>query len=206
MLVGYARVSTRLQETNLQLDALRNAGVGAVYQEKTSSVGKRPQLHMAIAAMTAGDVLVVWKIDRIARSLRDLLEMMELLQASGIGFRSLTEPIDTSTPVGTFLIQILGAVAQLERSIIRERSIAGQVAALRRGATLGRPRKLTHEQDEAVYARWKAGETKADLMRFYNASNTTIDSSIHKFEPSGRKKRPLRPILGPLLQQDLPGV
>jgi DNA invertase Pin-like site-specific DNA recombinase len=107
---------------------------------------------MAIAAMT-GDVLVVWKIDRIARSLRDLLEMMELLQASGIGFRSLTEPIDTSTPVGTFLVQILGAVAQLERSIIRERSIAGQVAALRRGATLWLPRKLTHEQDEAIYAR-----------------------------------------------------
>ncbi len=206
MLVGYARVSTRLQETNLQLDALKKAGVEAVYQEKTSSVGKRPQLHIAIAAMTAGDVLIVWKIDRIARSLRDLLEMLELLQAAGIGFRSLTEPIDTSTPVGTFLIQILGAVAQLERSIIRERSIAGQVAALRRGAVIGRPRKLTHEQDEAVYVRWKAGESKADLQRFYNASNTTIDSAIHKFEPSGRKKRPLRPILGPLLQQDLPGV
>jgi DNA invertase Pin-like site-specific DNA recombinase len=206
VLVGYARVSTRLQETTLQLDALKNAGVTAVYQEKTSSTGKRPQLHIAIAAMREGDVLVVWKIDRVARSLRDLLEIMELLQRAGIGFRSLTEPIDTSSPVGTFLIQILGAVAQLERSIIRERSIAGQVAALRRGAIIGRPRKLTHEQDEAVYVRWKAGETKADLMRFYNASNTTIDAAIHKFEPSGRKKRPLRPILGPYLQADLPGV
>lgn len=206
MLIGYARVSTRLQETNLQLDALKNAGVSAVYQEKTSSVGKRPQLSVAIAAMRQGDVLLVWKIDRIARSLRDLLDILESLQAAGIGFRSLTEPIDTSTPVGTFLIQILGAVAQLERSIIRERSIAGQVAALRRGAVIGRPRKLTHEQDEAVFVRWKAGESKADLMRFYHSSNTTIDAAIEKFQPSGRKKRPLRPILGPLLQADLPGV
>lgn len=200
MLIGYARVSTRVQETHLQMDSFHRAGVKTVFQEKANSTGARPQLRDAIASSIRGDVLVVWKIDRVARSLRDLLEIMETLHIAGVGFRSLTEPIDTSTPLGLFIIQILGAVAQLERSIIRERAIAGQVAALRRGARIGRPRKLTSAQDDEVYRRWKQGETKADLMRFYNCSNTTIDASIHKYEPSGRKKRPLRPILGPLLE------
>jgi DNA invertase Pin-like site-specific DNA recombinase len=206
VLIGYARVSTRLQETYLQIDALKKAGAARIYEEKASSVGARPQLEVAIASLRPGDVLLVYRIDRFARSLGDLISVLDRCNAAGAAMRSLNEPLDTSSPMGVFMLQVLGAVAQLERNIIRERSIAGQVAALRRGAIIGRPRRLTAEQDQAVYARWMAGETKADLMRFYNCSNTTIDLAIAYFEPHRRKKRPLRPILGPLLQAELPGV
>lgn len=137
MLVGYARVSTSSQDTRLQLDALNAAGVPRVYSENECSTGPRPQLQRAIAALRPGDVLVVWKLDRIARSLLDLLAIMERLKKASAGIRSLTEPIDTSTPLGEFVIQVLGAVAQLERSMIRQRILAGQVAAYKRGTRWG---------------------------------------------------------------------
>lgn len=145
MHVGYARVSTAAQETAMQLDALERAGIEVVYVEACSGVGPRPELHKCLSRITAGDVLVVWKIDRVARSLSDLLRILEKLKSAGASIRSLTEPIDTSTPIGEFTIQILGAVAQLERSIIRERIVAGQKAARERGQTWGRCRVLTAE-------------------------------------------------------------
>ena len=136
-LIGYARVSSRIQETHLQLDALKAAGVIEIHQEKTSSVGARPELQKLLAVLQKGDTLVVYKMDRIARSLKDLLAILDRIQASGAAIRSLTEPLDTSGPIGMFMVQVLGAVAQLERSIIRERAIAGQVAARMRGVTWG---------------------------------------------------------------------
>lgn len=199
MLIGYGRVSTRRQETHLQLDAFEKAGVKKIFEEKADSVGERPQLRVAMAAMSPGDVLVVWKIDRVARSLLDLLQLMKLLQTSGIAFRSLTEPIDTSTPIGEFIVQILGAVAQLEKAIIRERTRAGQVSAIMRGARIGRPKKLTDEQDLEVFMRWWDGETKASLSRSYNASDTTIDLALARFGFPTRKAKVLKPVLGPLL-------
>lgn len=129
MLVGYARVSSRLQETDLQLDALRQFGVVKIYQEKASSIGMRPALQECLKSLCAGDVLVVYKLDRVARSLKDLLQILDRIMSTGAGIRSLTEPLDTSSHMGMFVLQILGAVAQLERSMIRERAIAGQVAA-----------------------------------------------------------------------------
>lgn len=108
MLVGYARVSTKEQETRLQLDALRRAGVERVFEEKASAVGERPVLRACFDSLRTGDVLVFWKMDRIARSLRDLLAFSEELSARGIGLRSLSEPIDTSTAVGVYLFHNLG--------------------------------------------------------------------------------------------------
>lgn len=200
MLVGYARVSTTEQETSLQIDALRRAGVRRIFTEKTSSVGRRPELQRLLASLCAGDVVVVYKLDRLARSLKDLLGIIDRLEAAGAGFKSLTEPIDTSSPAGRLMVQILGSVAEFERSLIRERSLAGQVAAIQRGAVIGRPRKLTPEQSRRVYELWKSGVRKAELRRIYNASCTTIDLAIDEFEPSGRKKRAVKPVLGPLLK------
>ena len=154
-LVGYARVSTNMQDTQLQLDALEAAGVTVVYSEKTSSVGVRPQLRRALACLKRGDVLVVWKLDRIARSLHDLLSILARLKTAGVGLRSLTEPIDTASPIGEFMVQVLGAVAQLEKAMIRERAIAGQVAAYRQGKRWGGTLRVLSdaEVDELVRLR-----------------------------------------------------
>ena len=103
-LVGYARASTNDQETRLQRDALRKAGAERVYEEKASAVAKRPELERCLANMRPGDVLVVWKLDRLARSLRDLLTILERLHAAGAGIRSLTEPVDTATPAGMLMV------------------------------------------------------------------------------------------------------
>ncbi len=200
MLVGYARVSTNEQETSLQIDALKRSGVRRIFTEKTSSVGQRPELQRLMTSLCAGDVVVVYKLDRLARSLKDLLSILDRLEQAGAGFKSLTEPIDTASPVGRLMLQVLGAVAEFERSLIRERSIAGQVAAINRGALIGRPRKFTPIQERQVYEQWKSGVRKAELRRIYNASWTTIDLAIDQFEPSGRKKKATRPILGPLLR------
>jgi len=151
MLVGYARVSTNEQETRLQVDALKRFGVRRVFWEKGSGVGPRPELHRVLLLLKPGDVLVVWKLDRVARSLQDLLRVMETLRERGCSFRSLTEPVDTTTSMGRLVLQILGAVAEFERSLIRERSIAGQVAAMQRGVVWGgRPALLSAaDQEEA---------------------------------------------------------
>lgn len=138
MLIGYARVSTNEQETRLQLDALKHAGVKKIYSEKTSGVGPRPELHRALAALRPGSTLVVYKVDRLARSLKDLLFLLDRLRLEGCAVRSLTEPIDTSSAMGELVLQILGAVAQFERSLIRERCQAGRVAAMAWGVRFGR--------------------------------------------------------------------
>lgn len=193
MQVGYARVSTQDQDTALQLDALRRAGVRKVYSEKGSSVGPRPQLQRALASLKAGDVLVVWKIDRMARSLTDLLQLLGKLKQIGAQIRSLTEPIDTSTPMGEFVLQILGAVAQLERSMIRERSIAGQVAFAQRGGVFGRPKKLTPEQEADCVARMAAGETKSAIARSYGVSLIVVRRV--ELEALGQKNTGKLPVL-----------
>lgn len=146
MLVGYACVSTNEQETNLQIDALERAGVQKIYSEKTSSVGARPQLHLAMEEMQTGDVLVVYKMDRVSRSMKDLLSIVDCLNALGLGLRSVTEPVDTTSSFGQLSMHMLGAFAQFERSVIRERAIAGQVAARHRGVTWGgSPRAISQE-------------------------------------------------------------
>lgn len=153
MLIGYARVSTQDQNPQLQLDALSGAGCERVFQEKASGAQReRPQLKAALDYMRAGDALVVWKLDRLARSMKQLIETVEDLEACEIGFRSLTESIDTTTSGGRFVFHIFAGLAEFERSIIRERTRAGLAAAHAQGRTGGRPPSLDEKNKPAALA------------------------------------------------------
>lgn len=193
MLIGYARVSTKDQETHLQMDALHKAGVELVYQEKTSAVSTRPELQRVLSELAPGDVLVVYKMDRIARSLTDLLNILERVAASGAAIRSLTEPLDTSVPVGLFMVQVLGAVAQLERSIIRERTVAGQVSAIKRGVQFGRPKLLSPEREAELLALVDSGVNQSAASRQFGVSLIVVRRLID--ERNGRKNTGLYPVL-----------
>lgn len=197
-LVGYARVSTFEQDTAMQLDALKRHGVVNLFSESGSSVGPRPVLRLALDALRSGDILVVWKLDRIARDLYDLLGLLRKLASRGVMFRSLTEPIDTTTPLGVFIVQILGAVAQLERAMIRERVIAGQVAHISRGGHHGRPRTLDGVQSALVRTLHVAGYTQAAIAREMGCSRAVVDRIMN---PWRARYQPQRPVLGPLLAQ-----
>jgi DNA invertase Pin-like site-specific DNA recombinase len=186
--IGYARVSTTDQDCAMQIDALTVFGVQKIYRESGSGVGPRLQLREALAAMQPGDVLTVWKIDRVARSLGDLLAILAQLKAAGAAIRSLTEPIDTTTPLGEFTFQILGAVAQLERSMIRERVMAGQAAARARGKTWGPKRYFSRTEAENLATMWRSGIEQATLAEMFGTSLSTLRDTIHWAEHRGRWK------------------
>jgi len=153
MLVGYARVSTQDQNPALQLDALKAAGCEKLFVEKASGAQRdRPELLAALDYLRAGDSLVVWKLDRLARSLKQLIETVELLESREIGLRSLTEAIDTTTAGGKLIFHVFGALAEFERSIIRERTKAGLDAARARGKKGGRPPALVAKDLAAAKA------------------------------------------------------
>jgi DNA invertase Pin-like site-specific DNA recombinase len=153
MMIGYARVSTQDQNPALQLDALKAVGCDRVFEEKASGAQReRPELKAALEFMREGDVLVAWKLDRLARSLGQLIETVESLERRGIGFRSLTEQIDTTTAAGKLTFHIFGAMAEFERSIIRERTRAGLDAARARGRHGGRPSALSEKDLVAARA------------------------------------------------------
>ena len=139
MLIGYARVSTNDQETTAQMSALKAAGCERIFREKASG-GRwhRPELHRILDQLRKGDVLVVWKLDRLSRSLRDVLTIMEKLTEEKAGFRSLTETIDTTTPAGRMMLQMLGAFAEFKRAMLRERTKAGLESARQEGRIGGR--------------------------------------------------------------------
>jgi DNA invertase Pin-like site-specific DNA recombinase len=144
MLVGYARVSTQDQNPALQREALAEAGCDKLFEEKASGAQRdRPQLMAALDYMREGDTLVVWKLDRLARSLKQLIETVEMLDERKIGFRSLTEAIDTTTSGGKLIFHIFAALAEFERGVIRERTLAGLASARARGRLGGRPPALT---------------------------------------------------------------
>src|SRR3954463_10868563 len=146
MLLGYARVSKSddSQDTAAQVSALKSAGCKRVFEDKASG-GRwdRPELHRLLDQLRAGDTLVVWKLDRLSRSLKDLLHILERVEARGARFRSLTEAVDTSGPAGRMLMQMLGSFAEFERAMMRERTRAGLNAAAARGRKGGRQSKLT---------------------------------------------------------------
>jgi DNA invertase Pin-like site-specific DNA recombinase len=151
--VGYARVSTLDQNPELQLDALKASGCSKLFVEKASGAKEdRPQLLAALDYLRDGDTLVVWKLDRLARSMKQLIETVDQLKARGIGFRSLTEAINTTTAAGELFFHIFGALAQFERSIIRERTNAGLNAALARGRKGGRRPKVKPDDIRAALA------------------------------------------------------
>jgi DNA invertase Pin-like site-specific DNA recombinase len=152
-LVGYARVSTRDQDATLQRDALTKVGCERVFEEAASGAQRdRPQLMAALDYLRAGDTLTVWKLDRLARSLKQLIETVEELERRQIGFRSLTEAIDTTTPGGRLVFQIFGALAEFERGLIRERTRAGLETARAQGRLSGRRQKITEKHIQAAKA------------------------------------------------------
>ena len=183
MLIGYARVSTQEQDTALQLDALGQLGCKVIYQEKASGASRRgrPELARCLDALKNGDVLVVYKIDRVARSLFDLLDILRHLDKVGAAIKSVTEPLDTSNSMGVFVIQILGAVAQLERSMIRERSIAGQIAARARGRLPGRDRAMSTEDEAALVREFlQGGITYKELALKYDVSQSVVKRAVYR--------------------------
>lgn len=149
MRVGYARVSTRDQDSAMQVEALREAGCEKVYTETASGAQRdRPELARLLEYLREGDVLVIWKLDRLARSIRQLIETVEDLAERGIGLVSLTEQIDTTSPSGRLVFHVFGALAEFERELIRERTMAGLASARSRGVRMGRPKALTADQLE----------------------------------------------------------
>jgi len=176
MIVGYARVSTDGQSLEAQQTALSAVGCERVYAEKISgAIGDRPQLTKAIAALSEGDCLVVCKLDRLARSTRDLLNALAAIGDRGASFRSLGDPwADTTTPHGRLMVTVLGGLAEFERHLILARTDEGRARAKLRGIRFGRKPKLTpHQRQEALDRRSK-GETLVDIARSYNVSHTTI--------------------------------
>ena len=175
-LYGYARVSTRDQDLALQVSELAAAGCAKVFKEKASGAKTdRPELAKVIRRLEPGDVLVVTRLDRLARSTRDLLNVLDEISQRGAGFRSLKDTwADTTTPHGKLMLTVLGGLAEFERSLIAARTGEGRKRAQERGVRFGRPRKLTAHQRDEVLQRIAAGETQADIARLLNVSPPTI--------------------------------
>ena len=183
MLVGYMRVSTDndRQSTDLQRDALLAAGVDVrhLFQDHASGArDDRPGLAQALEYLQSGDVLVVWKLDRLGRSLPHLLGIVNALKEKRVGFRSLTESMDTTTPSGEFLFQVFGALAQYERALTRERVKAGLAAAARRGRRGGRPLVITGEKLDAILAALDGDMSKAAVCRNFEVKRTTLIETL----------------------------
>ena len=179
MLVGYMRVSSadERQSVDLQRDALMGAGVDErhLHQDKASGArDDRPGLKACLDDLRSGDVLVVWKLDRLGRSLSHLIRIIEELKRRGVAFRSLTEQMDTTTPHGEFLFNIFASLAQYERALIKERVTAGLAAARRRGRRGGRPPSLDAEKLEQVIAALNGGASKASVCRAFKVPRSTL--------------------------------
>jgi DNA invertase Pin-like site-specific DNA recombinase len=178
-LVGYARVSTDEQTTALQLDALQAAGCVVIHEDSASgALRSRPGLDSALVDLRAGDTLVVWRLDRLGRSLRDLLDVSEMLRERDVALRSLTDHIDTRTAAGRMLYAVLGAVAQLERDVLRERTVAGLAAAKRRGERLGRPPALSSAQIREAKKMLDRGESPNHVARILRVGRSTLYRAI----------------------------
>ena len=180
-LIGYARVSKGDEQSNAaQAAALKKAGCRRVFEEAASG-GRwdRPILHDMLRQLREGDVVVVWKLDRLSRSLKDILHIMEKIAEAGAGFRSLTESIDTTTPAGRMMMQMVGSFAEFERAMIRERTSAGLAQARSEGRVGGRRRKLDVKQRreiaESVISGRKSG---ADMARLYAVSEPTVSRIV----------------------------
>ena len=184
MFIGYARVSTQDQTPQLQLDALKVAGCERSFVEKASGAQRdRPELQAALGYMRPGDTLVVWKLDRLARSLKQLIETVESLENKKMGFRSLTENIDTTTPGGRLTFHLFAVLAEFERSIIKERNMAGLAAARSRGRKGGRPPSLNAKDLAAAKALLRdPGITVEEVAKRLKVSPATL----YRHLPGGR--------------------
>ena len=177
--IGYARVSTLEQEMALQLDALRAAGCDRIFEDRASGAKTdRPGLAQAIAFVREGDVLVTWKLDRLARSLPHLIETVNQLEKNGAGLRSLTEAIDTTTPGGRLIFHVFGALAQFERDLIRERTRAGLAAAASRGRRSGRKPVVTADRLERAKALIAKGLTVREAASRLKIGKTALYDAL----------------------------
>jgi len=181
LIIGYARVSTNDQDTSLQLDALKAAGAERVYQESASgALRERPELNKCIDAMREGDTLIVWKLDRLGRSLPNLVEIISGLEEKGTGFRSLTEAIDTTNAGGKLVFHIFAALADFERSLIQERTRAGLAAARARGRKGGRPRALKKDQVKKAKAMLSDSMiTKTEVAKHFGVTRMTLNKALN---------------------------
>ena len=171
--IGYARVSTKEQDLSLQLDALSKYGCDRIFTDKISSVKERQGLTDALGYLRDGDTLVVWKLDRLCRSLPDLIKISEQIRMTGAQLVSITESIDTSTPAGRLYFNILGALGQMERELIQERVKAGLAAARRRGKVPGKPR-VSEEKLELARRELSAGRTYPEVARILGVHPQTL--------------------------------
>ena len=176
MIIGYARVSTDGQTLDAQQPALMQAGADKVYAETISgAITDRKQLAKAVESLTCGDLLIVSKLDRLARSTRDLLNTLAAVADKGAGFRVLDNPaMDTTSAHGRLLLNILGSIAEFERELIKSRTGEGRARAKARGVRFGRKPKLTAHQVQEALARRQAGEALAEIGRSFNVSHSTI--------------------------------
>jgi DNA invertase Pin-like site-specific DNA recombinase len=187
MNIGYARVSTADQKPQLQVDALNGAGCERLFTECASGAQRdRPELTAALSYARPGDLLVVWKLDRLARSLPQLLATSELLDQKGVGLMSITEQIDTSTPGGRLIFQVLGALAEFERSLLRERTLAGLAVARAAGRRGGRPSALSAEKKQAAKAMLQSDELTILQIA---ATLGVSDSTLYRHFPAARASK-----------------
>ena len=190
-LIGYARVSTAEQNLAMQLDALRKAGVldDNLYSEHISGVAqKRPQLEMAISDAREGDTFIVWKLDRMGRSLLDLLDKLRKLEREGVKFKSITEGIDTTTPGGRLILHVMGSLAQFERDLVVERTRAGVKRHIEAGGKIGAERILTADKLTKIHKRLSKGESVASVAKAFGVST----QAIYHYFPGGLRSVKLK--------------
>lgn len=183
MRVGYARVSTHEQSLGLQEDALHLAGCDAIFRDEgvSGATWSRPALDQLLKSVKPGDVIVIWRLDRLGRSLSHLIQLVSSLNERGIGFTSVCEAINTETASGRLLFHMMGALAEFERSLISERTRAGMAAAKARGASLGRPRRIgSQDADLARIALNDGRATMAEIASSMRVSRSTLSRSIKK--------------------------
>jgi DNA invertase Pin-like site-specific DNA recombinase len=175
MLIGYARISTQDQDLSLQTAALEKAGCEKIFTDKISgNKADRPGLNLAISHLRPGDTLVIWKLDRLGRGVKSLIDLITKFESQKINFLSLTEKIDTSTTIGCFFFHVMASFAQMERELIIERTRAGLAAARQKGRIGGRKRLMTNSKIEAAKKLFKAGELPKDIAKNLGVSIPTL--------------------------------
>lgn len=190
MKIGYARVSTADQDLDMQTEALKRAGCEQIFDDKISGIKtERPGLEKALFLLRAGDTLVVWKLDRLGRSIKDLIDSVRALEQRGVAFQSLTDAIDTSTPAGRFFFHVMAALAEMERDLITERTRAGLAHARSKGRIGGRPSAMTESKLNSARTLLAAGESAKDVAKDLGISIPTL----YRWLPaSGGYKKPAR--------------
>lgn len=182
---GYARVSTSEQNSQMQFDALLEAGCDRILTEKASASGERPELAHLFDLLRPGDTVVVWRLDRLGRSVHDLIELVEDLQKRQVALKSLRETIDTSSAGGRLVVHVFAALAEFERDLIRERTVAGLAAARARGRMGGRPRALSPDQARIARSAYNTGESSVgDIAAALGVARSTIYRELRR-SPKG---------------------